>query len=81
MNVLRAEPCGSRLTWRAASPECRAKRSDVPVGALVLSPEGEIIGRGRNLCLATNDPTAHAEIVAIRQAAATTRAGGSTAAR
>lgn len=44
---------------------------DVPVGALVISPEGEIIGRGRNLCLAVNDPTAHAEIVAIRQAAAT----------
>ncbi len=47
--------------------------ADVPVGALVLSPEGEIIGRGRNLCLATGDPTAHAEIVAIRQAAETTR--------
>jgi tRNA(adenine34) deaminase len=39
----------------------------------VLGPEGEIIGRGRNLCLATDDPTAHAEIVAIRQAAEATK--------
>jgi tRNA(adenine34) deaminase len=42
---------------------------DVPVGAIVLSPDGAIVGRGRNRCLAQSDPTAHAEIVAIRQAA------------
>jgi tRNA(adenine34) deaminase len=42
---------------------------DVPVGAIVLSPDGVVIGRGRNRCLADSDPTAHAEIVAIRQAA------------
>jgi tRNA(adenine34) deaminase len=45
---------------------------DVPVGAVVLSPDGAVIGTGRNLCLATTDPTAHAEIVAIRKAAAAT---------
>jgi tRNA(adenine34) deaminase len=50
-----------------------AESADVPVGALVLSPGGEIIGRGRNLCLAAGDPTAHAEIVAIRQAATATQ--------
>jgi tRNA(adenine34) deaminase len=44
---------------------------DVPVGALVIGPEGEIIGRGGNLCLLLGDPTAHAEIVAIRHASAT----------
>ncbi len=47
-----------------------AATSDVPVGAVVLGPEGAVAGRGRNECLATGDPTAHAEIVAIRQAAA-----------
>lgn len=42
---------------------------DVPVGAVVLSPEGAVIARGRNACLAGRDPTAHAEVVAIRLAA------------
>jgi tRNA(adenine34) deaminase len=42
---------------------------DVPVGAIVLGPDGAVLGRGRNRCLAESDPTAHAEIVAIRQAA------------
>lgn len=41
---------------------------EVPVGALVIR-EGEIIGRGHNSNLLDNDPTAHAEIVALRQAA------------
>jgi tRNA(adenine34) deaminase len=45
--------------------------SDVPVGAVVLGPDGQVAGRGRNRCLADSDPTAHAEIVAIRQAATT----------
>src|SRR5260370_10385901 len=42
---------------------------DVPVGAVVLDPDGQVLGRGRNQCLASVDPTAHAEIVAIRAAA------------
>ena len=45
--------------------------ADVPVGAVVLGADGAVIGRGRNQCLATTDPTAHAEVVAIRQAAST----------
>ncbi|HET7689210.1 MAG TPA: nucleoside deaminase [Nocardioidaceae bacterium] len=43
--------------------------ADVPVGAVVLSPAGEVIGRGRNEREAFADPTAHAEVVALRQAA------------
>jgi len=46
--------------------------ADVPIGAVVLAPDGAIIGLGRNQCLAQGDPTAHAEIVAIRQAAQAT---------
>jgi tRNA(adenine34) deaminase len=42
---------------------------DVPVGALVQAADGSIVGRGRNQCIATSDPTAHAEIVALRHAA------------
>ncbi|UPO77007.1 tRNA adenosine(34) deaminase TadA [Arthrobacter sp. Helios] len=43
---------------------------DVPIGAVVVGPEGRILGTGRNEREATGDPTAHAEVVAIRQAAA-----------
>jgi tRNA(adenine34) deaminase len=50
----------------AAAP---GQPADVPVGALVLGPDGEVIGRGRNRREADRDPTAHAEIVAIREAA------------
>ena len=42
---------------------------EVPVGALVIS-HSEIVGRGNNRNLGANDPTAHAEIVALRDAAA-----------
>ncbi|MRJ75490.1 nucleoside deaminase [Aeromicrobium sp. SMF47] len=43
---------------------------DVPVGALVVDPSGAVIGRGRNTRERDGDPTGHAEIVAIREAAA-----------
>ena len=42
---------------------------DVPVGALVINKDGIVIGKGSNEREANNDPTAHAEIVAIRNAA------------
>ena len=42
---------------------------DVPVGALVIDPTGRVIGRGGNQREIDKDPTAHAEIVALRQAA------------
>ena len=46
-----------------------ATRGDVPVGALLVNDVGTIIGTGANLRKQDNDPTAHAEIVAIRNAA------------
>ena len=46
-----------------------ARFDDVPVGALVVNDQGEIIGVGENLREKNNDPTAHAEIVAIKNAA------------
>jgi cytidine deaminase len=56
----------------AALSEARAAavRGEVPVGAVVISPAGEIIGRAGNRTRADNDPTAHAEILAIRAACA-----------
>jgi tRNA(adenine34) deaminase len=45
-------------------------RGDVPVGAVILDDAGTILARARNQREADRDPTAHAEIVAIRQAAA-----------
>lgn len=46
-----------------------ALKGDVPVGALVVDDSGNIVGQGANLREQENDPTAHAEIVAIRNAA------------
>jgi len=42
---------------------------DVPVGAVVLSPEGVVLGVGHNDREASGDPTAHAEVLAVRAAA------------
>lgn len=47
-----------------------AGRGDVPVGAVVLGPDGEALGEGANRREADGDPTAHAEILALRAAAA-----------
>ena len=44
-------------------------KGDVPVGALVVDDSGNVVGQGANLREQENDPTAHAEIVAIRNAA------------
>ena len=56
---------------RAALDEARAAlaTSDVPIGAVVLDADGTVLGRGRNEREADADPTAHAEVVALRQAA------------
>ncbi|MDF2952961.1 MAG: tRNA A34 adenosine deaminase TadA [Thermodesulfobacterium sp.] len=48
--------------------ELAFKEDEVPVGAVVVSPEGKIIGKGRNQILKLCDPTAHAEILAIKEA-------------
>ncbi len=56
---------------RLALDEARAALTtfDVPIGAVVVDAAGAVIGRGRNRREADADPTAHAEIVALREAA------------
>ena len=48
--------------------EAAAEAGEVPVGAVVVV-DGEIVGRGHNQPISANDPTAHAEVVALREAA------------
>jgi tRNA(adenine34) deaminase len=64
-------PLDDESFMRAALDEARAgaDRGEVPVGAVV-AIDGEIVGRGRNQPIGSHDPTAHAEIVAMREAAA-----------
>ena len=45
-----------------------ASGADVPVGALILDPNGQVIARAHNNREVTHDPTGHAEIIAIREA-------------
>lgn len=61
---------------RAALDRARAALAtdDVPVGAVVLDRAGEMVGAGHNVREAAGDPTGHAEMVALREAAS--RRGG-----
>ncbi len=52
-----------------AEAEAAAARAEVPVGAVVLGPDGAVLGRAGNRVEELCDPTAHAEILAMRQAA------------
>ncbi len=66
------QPAPSDDTWmRLALEQARlgAAAGEVPVGAVIVK-DGEIVGQGHNRNLLDNDPSAHAEIGALRQAAA-----------
>lgn len=53
-----------------AEARAAAERGEVPVGAVVVSPEGRVVARAGNRTRELNDPTAHAEILALRDACA-----------
>lgn len=52
-----------------AEARIAAAEGEIPVGAVVLDPGGDVIGCGRNSREIDRDPTAHAEVLAIREAA------------
>jgi tRNA(adenine34) deaminase len=58
-----------RMADALAEASLALAHDDVPVGAVVVAADGRIVGRGRNRREVDGDPTAHAEIVAIRAAA------------
>jgi tRNA(adenine34) deaminase len=67
--AMRAALAQARAAATAAAADDRALRGDVPVGAVITGTDGDIIARAGNRREADTDPTAHAEIVAIREAA------------
>ena len=52
-----------------AEAEEGARQGEVPVGALLVTPDGDVIARAHNQPISLNDPTAHAEILVLRKAA------------
>lgn len=72
----RAPENSDRRHWMGLALEQAAAAEhsdDVPIGAVVVGPDGTVLGAGRNEREADADPTAHAEILAIRRAAARLR--------
>ena len=57
------------MTVALEEARAAAAAGDVPVGAVIVADDGKLIGRGRNRRELDRDPTAHAEIVALREAA------------
>jgi tRNA(adenine34) deaminase len=62
---------GEAMLAALVQARAAAAAGDVPVGAVVLGPAGDVIGQGHNQREAAGDPTAHAEILALQAAAAT----------
>lgn len=58
------------MTQALALAEQAAAVGEVPVGAVVVSAQGELLGSGFNQPIRSHDPSAHAEIMALRDAAA-----------
>jgi tRNA(adenine34) deaminase len=65
-------PSETYAAWLGHALELAAETSgsqDVPVGAVVVDADGVVLGRGRNVREERDDPTGHAEIIALRDAA------------
>lgn len=67
--TLAVEPKFSPMDIALAEAEAAALRGEVPVGAVIVDPSGVVIAQAGNRTLELKDPTAHAEMLAIRAAA------------
>ena len=63
-------PFTSHMDEALSEARAAAERGEVPVGAVVIGPDGRLLARAGNRTRELNDPTAHAEILAIRAACA-----------
>ena len=64
------EPYERVMRMALAEAKLAGASGDIPIGAVVTDAEGRVLGTGRNLREAEHDPSGHAEIVALRHAAA-----------
>lgn len=62
-------PHDDAMRWALAQAQLAPAHGDVPVGAVVLGPAGDLVGAGHNERECSGDPTAHAEVLALRRAA------------
>ena len=62
------DSCEKWMRIALQEAECAAEEGEIPVGALIVK-DGEEVARAHNLCETLRDPTAHAEVLAIRAAA------------
>lgn len=65
--LVRLDAAGMRAALEMA--QVAESAGEVPVGAVVMGPDAQVLGRGYNRCISDHDPTGHAEIVALRDAA------------
>ena len=63
----------SYMEMALAEARAAGKRGEVPIGAVIVDAHGAVVGRGGNRTRELSDPTAHAEVVAIREACAAAR--------
>jgi tRNA(adenine34) deaminase len=65
-----SRPLDGHMLAALAEAEAAAARGEVPVGAVIVGPDGAVLARAGNRTRELNDPTAHAEMLAIRKACA-----------
>lgn len=69
MPPILSEQDSAFMRMAIALAEDAGRCGEVPVGALIVGPDGQVIGRGFNQPILRHDPTSHAEVMALRDAA------------